>query len=89
MEWICKTFTELNTNQLYKLLQLRSEVFVVEQQCAYQELDSVDYHCYHLWAEIENEIIACARIVPKGIKYNEVSVGRVVTHPKYRRKNLG
>lgn len=89
MNWICKNFSALNINQLYKLLQLRSEVFVLEQQCAYQDLDAIDYHCYHFWAEIEDEIVACARIVPKGIKYNEVSIGRVATHLKHRNKNLG
>ncbi|MEO8961702.1 MAG: GNAT family N-acetyltransferase [Ginsengibacter sp.] len=88
--WQCKPFSELNVAQLYKILQLRSQVFVVEQQCAYQDCDGKDVESFHLIGWRHDELIAYCRIIPKGISYTDaVSIGRVVTAPFARRKNIG
>ena len=86
-----KEFKQLSTQELYNLLQLRSEVFVVEQDCVYQDLDNKDKRSYHLLCyDVENDLIAYTRLVPKGISYpNHSSIGRVVTSDKVRRKGIG
>ena len=66
MHWKFKQFEELTNQELYGILRLRSEVFVVEQDCVYLDADGYDDKCFHLWAEQNNEFIACTRIVPKG-----------------------
>lgn len=88
--WTCKTFSELTNIELYKILQLRNEVFVVEQKCAYQDCDDKDLEAYHLAAWEGGNLIAYARLLPKGISYADaVSIGRVVTSPKERGKDIG
>lgn len=74
-----KTFQELNTNELYALLSVRSEVFVVEQNCVYQDLDYDDQNSIHLWMEENNKIVALARVCPAGTHMTEISIGRVIT----------
>lgn len=88
--WHFKSFEELTSKELYKIIQLRNDVFVIEQDCIYQDCDGKDLVCGHLWATIDNEIAAYSRIVPQGISYeNEPSIGRVITNPKFRRYGLG
>ncbi|SMC49033.1 GNAT family N-acetyltransferase [Moheibacter sediminis] len=87
--WHFKNFDELTTKELYEILQLRAEVFVVEQNCPYNDIDGKDLKCGHLWAVLENKIIACTRIVPPGVSYNEASIGRVASHADYRHLKLG
>lgn len=88
--WNYKSFEELTTQELYKIIQLRNEVFVVEQDCVYQDADGKDLVCGHIWATINNEIAAYARIVPKGVSYeNEPSIGRVISNQKFRGKGIG
>ena len=87
--WKIKTFELLNTAELYKILKLRTNVFVVEQNCAYPELDNKDQAAVHLWAEQDGEILAYCRIFPPGSNYTESSIGRVVTAPNRRKQNLG
>ena len=91
--WSLKPFNKLTINELYKILQLRSEVFVVEQTCVYQDIDGYDDQCFHLlgFAEIdgETEIVAYLRIVPPGIKYTEASLGRVVVKASCRKFGYG
>lgn len=88
--WQCKPFSELNVAELYKILQLRSQVFVVEQQCAYQDCDGKDVESFHLTGWRHDELIAYCRIIPKGISYTDaVSIGRVLAAPSVRRKNIG
>lgn len=89
MEWANKTFSGLSVEELYQLLKLRSDVFVVEQNCVYPDLDGKDLICVHLFAKNEKQIVAYARIVPPGVSYPEPSIGRVVTHPSFRRKGMG
>lgn len=90
IKWQCKSFNELTNEELYKILQLRNEVFVVEQNCAYQDCDNKDLKSHHLTAWKDDQIVACCRILPPGISYPAAaSIGRVVTSPSSRRQNLG
>ncbi len=85
----CKTFNELTAPELYKILQLRNEVFVVEQQCVFQDADDNDQLAYHLM-EWENEkLVAYARLFAPGIVYKEASIGRIVSAPAYRKRGIG
>ena len=90
INWIFKKFDALTPVELYSILQLRNEVFVVEQNCVFQDADNKDQDSYHLMAW-ENEIlIAYARIVPEGIAYDAYpSIGRVVTSAKVRNTGIG
>jgi len=75
---------------LHDIIALRLEVFVVEQDCPYQDLDGKDKQCWHLWATDErNEVVATLRLVPPGLAYSEPAIGRVVSDPKHRGKGLG
>lgn len=74
-----KTFQELTIDELYELLRVRSEVFVVEQNCAYQDLDGDDQTSIHLWLTVDGKIVALARVCPAGTHMKEVSIGRVIT----------
>ena len=84
-----KTFEELSTKQLYKLLQLRSEVFVVEQDCVYQDIDGKDQKALHVLGYKSNELVAYARIFKPGDYFKEASIGRVVVKKKYRTHKYG
>lgn len=87
--WHYKDFDELTPRELYKIMQLRNEVFVVEQNCIYNECDGKDFHCAQLWATLGDEIVASCRIVPPGISFEEPSIGRIVSHPDFRHLKLG
>ena len=90
MNTVIKKFSELSTEEIYHILKLRSEVFVVEQNCVYQDIDEKDQKAIHLFIEKNNEIIAYTRIFKKGDYYEEnPSIGRVVVSKKERGKNLG
>jgi ElaA protein len=90
LTWITKPFEALTLTELYALLQLRSEVFVVEQACAFQDLDGQDQAATHLLGYTETgELAAYTRLFGAGISYPEASIGRVVTSPKFRRYGLG
>ena len=84
-----KTFNELHIIEMYEILRLRSEVFVVEQACIYQDLDNKDQKAIHLLYKKNDEIIAYSRIFKKGEYYKNPSIGRVVVSKKNRNKNLG
>ncbi len=88
--WHCKHFTELSNFELYKILQLRSEVFIVEQNCVYQDLDDKDLKAYHYSGWQDENIVAYTRLLDKGISYDDAaSIGRVVTAQSVRGKNIG
>ncbi|MCU0468705.1 MAG: GNAT family N-acetyltransferase [Arcicella sp.] len=89
--WYHRHFKELNTTELYQILQLRNEVFIVEQNCPFQDLDDKDFQCYHLigFDTDSQRIVAYTRIVPAGISYEEASIGRVVTSPSARGGGVG
>ncbi|MBP6576165.1 MAG: GNAT family N-acetyltransferase [Chryseobacterium sp.] len=89
IDWKIKTFSELTTTELYEIIKARVNVFVVEQDCPYPDLDDYDQKAIHLWAEKEGEVLAYCRIFDKGIKYPETSIGRVVTTEKGRGTGLG
>lgn len=84
-----KSFNELTPVELYQLLQLRNEVFIVEQTCPYPDLDNKDYKALHLLGKEDNGIVAYARILPQGVSYKEASIGRVATALAVRKKGYG
>lgn len=86
---ITKTFNELNTKELYDLLQLRSEVFVVEQNCVYQDVDGKDMKALHILGYLEDKLIAYARLFKPGDYFNEASIGRVVVKEEERQFKHG
>jgi ElaA protein len=86
---LVKPFEGLLPGELYAILRLRAEVFVVEQQCVFQDVDNKDQYCYHLMLFNGDELAAYARIVPAGVSYPEMSIGRVVTGIKYRGTGAG
>lgn len=89
IKWVCKNFNELSALELYAIMRLRSEVFVVEQNCVYLDADGKDEYCYHLAGYVGNELVAVARLLPAKVSYPEVSIGRVATSPFYRKMNAG
>ncbi len=84
-----KTFPEISTEELYKILRLRSEVFVVEQNCVYQDMDNKDQKAIHLLYKQEEEVIGYTRIFKPGDYYENPSIGRVVISKTERGKDLG
>lgn len=89
IQWIVKKFEALTPYQLYAILQLRNEVFVVEQHCVFQDADDKDQDSYHLMGFWNNKLVAYTRLVPPGHIYTEMSIGRVVTSPSVRRSGAG
>lgn len=87
--WKCKRFDELSPHELYSIIRLRNEVFVVEQNCVFQDADDKDQRCYHLVGYSENKLAAYARLVPAGITFPQISIGRVITSANVRRSGLG
>ena len=87
--WKLQTFEQLSTQDLYKIIKARIDVFVVEQNCPYPDCDDTDQIALHLWAEANGKVMAYCRIFPEGIKYSEASIGRVLTTEKGRGRNLG
>lgn len=78
MELIVKRFEELTTEELYEILRIRVAVFVVEQNCPYQEIDNKDKQSFHIYLKDEDGIQAYLRVVDKGVSFDEVSIGRVI-----------
>lgn len=89
IHWVCKKFSELSLNELYAILQLRSEVFVVEQHCYYQDLDDKDMKAYHLLGWRSGNLEAYSRLLPPGLSYVEPSIGRVVLKNTMRGNGWG
>ncbi|WP_027623053.1 GNAT family N-acetyltransferase [Clostridium lundense] len=88
MNWKIKRFEELSVAEIYEILKERNEVFIVEQQCPYNDADEKDKNAYHLFCEKQGKIIAYIRILDKGISYDEISIGRVLVHKQYRGNGL-
>jgi len=84
-----KTFKELDTSTLYDILQLRSRVFVVEQNCVYQDIDGRDKEALHIIYKQEDKLVAYTRCFAPGVYFKEASIGRVVVTPKERNNNYG
>ena len=78
MELVVRHFSELSVEELFEIYKLRVSVFVVEQKCLYQEIDDADRSAYHLWLKDEDGIEAYVRVLPQGITFSTVSIGRVI-----------
>lgn len=89
LKWKIKPFEVLNVNELYDLLKLRSEIFVVEQNCVYLDLDGKDKKALHLIGEFEGKIVAYTRLFDAGISFDNASIGRVVVDADYRDRKWG
>lgn len=79
MEIIIKKFNELSLEELYEILKIRVSIFVVEQKCPYQEIDDKDKQAFHIYIKENNQIKAYLRVLDKGVSFQEVSIGRVLT----------
>ncbi|AUC78685.1 GNAT family N-acetyltransferase [Nonlabens sp. MB-3u-79] len=89
MKTTVKSFSELPTQELYAVLQLRSEVFVVEQDCVYQDLDGKDQKALHILGYEQDQLVAYTRIFKPGDYFEQSSIGRVVVSPQHRGKSYG
>jgi ElaA protein len=89
MEFQIKRFNELSINELYEILKLRSEVFVVEQNCVYQDIDGKDEKAIHVLGYYNGDLAAYSRLFNKGYYFEQASIGRVVVRPKFRDKKFG
>ena len=90
MQYKCLHFNELSLEELYAIMKVRQEVFVVEQDCAYVDADDIDKQSWHVMGYMESDLVAYARIVPKGLSYPDYpSIGRVLVAQPARRKGTG
>jgi len=89
LEWSCRNFEALSSVQLYAILKLRTEVFVVEQNCVYQDMDDFDQGALHVTAYRGNELVCYARLLQPGIKYKEPSMGRIICALNSRQLGFG
>jgi ElaA protein len=91
IRWRCCRFDELGVHELDRIYRARQQVFNIEQDCVYLDVDGVDPQCVHLaaWADAHDEPLAYARIVAPGVKYPEASIGRVITTMPARGTGLG
>lgn len=89
LEFKWSRLEELSAQAFFSIVKARESVFVVEQQCAYQEVDDMDLQAWHLEALIDNQLAAYARVVDPGIKYEQPSIGRVMTVQAYRHLSIG
>lgn len=84
-----KPFASLTPDELYGIMRLRNEVFVVEQNCVFQDADNKDQQCYHLMVWDDENLVAYARLLPAGLMYDEISFGRIISSPLYRGTGAG
>lgn len=89
LDWRFAPFEALTPRELHDLYKLRAAVFVVEQNCVFQEIDGIDPQSWHLLGTSNGELVAYCRLIPAGIKYAEASIGRVVTAASVRRTGAG
>ena len=87
--WQLKKFDELSTKEMYEILRLRSEVFVVEQTCVFLDMDNLDFDSHHMQGRVDGNLVAYVRILPPGLAYAEPSIGRVITSPAHRKVGAG
>ncbi|WP_130806356.1 GNAT family N-acetyltransferase [Senegalia massiliensis] len=88
MEWSIKTYDELTKDELYEILKKRIDVFVVEQNCPYDEIDNRDKDSYHIFFKKDKDIIAYLRVLEPGISFEDVSIGRVLVDKNQRGNGL-
>jgi predicted GNAT family N-acyltransferase len=89
IQWTAKHFEELTALEYHHILALRISIFIVEQDCPYQDADHKDLHSYHVYGTIDDKVAAVVRIVSPGISYPEIAIGRVAVAKEYRGTNVG
>ena len=90
VNYSCLPFSDLSSKQLYEIMALRQEVFIVEQECPYLDADGRDYDSYHVLGYKDGKLVTYTRLVPQGLSYTDYpSIGRVVNSPSVRGKGLG
>lgn len=89
IEWRCKKFDDLTPHELYAILRLRIEVFIVEQACLFQDADNKDQKAWHMMCWSQDQLLACTRLLPAFASFDEASVGRLATAPSARGLGLG
>jgi ElaA protein len=89
IQWKIKAFESLSANELYDILRLRSEIFVVEQNCVYLDLDGKDKVALHLFGEFQGQIVAYSRLFKAGISFDNASIGRVIVDVNFRDRKWG
>lgn len=89
LSWNCIAFDDLTPDQLYDILQLRTEVFVVEQKCLYQDMDDQDRHAVHVLGILDDQLLCYSRLLVPGSQYPEPAMGRVITALSVRRQGYG
>jgi ElaA protein len=89
LHWTYKSFDELTNRELYAIMQLRIEIFSVEQNCVYQDADNKDFQSFHLSAWDNDKLVAYCRILPPQLAFTEASIGRVITAAAYRKNGTG
>ena len=89
MDWKLRKFSELNVEEIYEILKVRNQVFIVEQNCPYEDCDEKDKNSYHMFLSDKGKVVAYIRIPEKGVSYDEVSIGRVLVNKDYRGNNFG
>lgn len=89
ISWVYKSFHDLSAEELYRIIQLRNEVFVVEQKCVFQDADGKDPKAWHLMGWKDGQLLAYTRLIPEGISYQYASIGRVVSSQNARGSGIG
>tara|TARA_B100000214_G_C23930160_1_gene610357 strand:- start:840 stop:1310 length:471 start_codon:yes stop_codon:yes gene_type:complete len=89
IDFTSKTFEQLSKQELYQILHLRAEVFVVEQRCPYQDLDELDFDSIHVCGYLDKKLVAYSRLIKPGSKYSGASIGRVITKKFMRNSGAG
>lgn len=89
IQFECRHFNDLTPHQLYEIIKLRNEVFVVEQNCVFQDADDKDQQSFHFMGWVNDELAGYTRLLKPALAYEEMSIGRVVTSPKHRRSGFG
>lgn len=89
MRWELRAFDALTARELYGVLRLRQDVFIVEQKCAYADADGADERALHLFAVDGDEVVACARLFAPGVRRADAVIGRVVTAARVRKLGVG
>lgn len=94
IDWQCKTFTQLDIDALFDVLKMRQDIFIVEQDCVYSDIDEWDKNALHLCgyrneSQTQNSLSVYARIIPPGLKFKEAAIGRVIVSPGFRGAGAG
>lgn len=90
MQWIhAKSMADYSALDLYQMLKLRQDIFIIKQECIYNDIDNIDPFCEHLLLKEGDLAIACTRIVPAGKKFDDPSIGRIAVHKRYRKRGIG